>query len=75
MPDDDEEQPDELDGCELDFTEEETADEDIPWIALFATIEEHRRGGLLGKVHKHFDEKELAAEWRELFDGEEVDAT
>ena len=47
----------ELDGCELDFTENPTADEDITNLALFASTSSEEEA------------EERAKEWKELFDG------
>ena len=46
----------ELDGCEEDFTEDPTEDDDIATVALFASVNEE-------------DVEKTAAEWGELFNG------
>ncbi len=45
-----------LDGCSLDFTENPTADEDAPYVALFAGVPRE-------------DVEAVAAEYRKVFGG------
>ena len=45
----------ELDGCEEDFTEDVTDDDDITALVLFASVKEE-------------DVEKVAAEWKGLFD-------
>lgn len=53
-------EPIELDGCELDFTEDDpTPDDHLPFVALFADV--------LGDAEAV---QARSAEWRELFGGD-----
>jgi hypothetical protein len=62
MPDDDE-----LEACGvIDFADDPTSDEELPWVVLFASVDESHRG-LLGRAEHRHDVNQLADEWRELF--------
>lgn len=60
---------DQLEGCGIGFDVDPTPDDMIPWVALFATVDE-RHHGFLHRVGHHHEAHELADQWRELFGGE-----
>ena len=58
-----------LDGCDLDFTENPVTDEELPYVVLFASVDESHRG-FWGRIEHAHDVRQLAEEWRDLFGGE-----
>jgi hypothetical protein len=62
MPDDDE-----LEACSvIDFADDPTTDDELPYVVLFASVDESHRGLLGRREHRH-DVEQLAEEWLELF--------
>ena len=57
-----------IEGCGIGFDIDPTADEDIPWVVLFASVDDSHRGLLGRREHRH-DIEQLAEEWRDLFGG------
>ena len=53
-----------LDGCDIDFAEDPTSDEDLPYEVLFAGVKEQH--GLFGHLKHHHAIDEKAEEWQEL---------
>jgi len=62
-------EPDDLDGCELDMATDPTTDDDLPYVVLFASVDESHRGLWGRREHRH-DIEQLADEWRDLFGGQ-----
>jgi len=57
---------DELEGCGIGFDADPVTDERLPWVVLFASVDDSHLGFLERAGHRHLV-RQRADEWRELF--------
>lgn len=60
-----------LEGCGEGFDRDPTPNEDIPWVVLFASVDESHRGLWGTLAHRH-DVGQLADEWADIFGGSDA---